>query len=54
MCAWDVGQSLPEFEARPQDQQDWLLAIWRTKGKLDRIRAIDARKPGRTGIEQSD
>jgi len=41
-CAWDLrGESLPEFEERPEDQQDWLLATWRTKRKLDRIRLID-------------
>jgi len=41
-CAWDSkGESLPEFEARPQEQQDWLLAVWRTRAKLDRIRSLD-------------
>ena len=42
LCAWEVGESLPEFEDRPQDEQDWLLAVWRTRAKLDRCRAIDA------------
>ena len=40
--AWDVGESLPEFEDRPQEQQDWLIATWRTMKKLERIQAIDA------------
>jgi len=26
------------------EQQDWLLAVWRTRKKLDRIRAIDLRR----------
>jgi len=41
LCAWELGESLPEFEDRPMEQQDWLLATWRTRSKLDRIRAID-------------
>jgi hypothetical protein len=40
--AWDLRESLPEFEDRPQEQQDWLLATWRTMKKLERIQAIDA------------
>ena len=42
--AWDLGESLPEFEDRPLEQQDWLLATWRTMKKLERIQAIDAAK----------
>jgi len=41
LAAWELGESLPEFEDRPMEQQDWLLAAWRTRSKLDRIRAID-------------
>lgn len=41
LCAWELRESLPQFEAREQDDQDWLLATWRTKTKLDRIQAID-------------
>ena len=44
MVAWDLGESLPEFEDRPQEQQDWLLATWRMMKKLERIQAIDAAK----------
>jgi len=40
--AWDLHESLPEFEDRPQEQQDWLMATWRTMKKLERIQAIDA------------
>lgn len=47
LCAFDLGQSLPEFERRDQDDQDWLLATWRTKNKLDRIRSIDAYRRNR-------
>jgi hypothetical protein len=43
LCAWELRQSLPEFEARPEDEQDWLLAVYRTRTKLDRVKAIDAR-----------
>lgn len=39
-CAWELGQSLPEFEDRSQDQQDWLLAVYRTKRKVERILSI--------------
>ena len=41
LCAWELGESLPTFEARTIEEQDWLLATWRTRTKLDRIRAID-------------
>jgi len=42
--AWEIGESLPEFEDRPDEQQNWLIATWRTLRKLDRIQAIDAAK----------
>jgi hypothetical protein len=40
MAAWEMKETLPEFEERPQEQQDWAVAAWRTKKKLDRISLI--------------
>ena len=38
--AWEMRQSLPEFEARDQEEQDWLLAVWRTKAKISTIESV--------------
>ena len=40
--AWDVGQSLPEFERRPADEQAWLTATRRIKMKMDAIALREA------------
>jgi len=32
---------LPEFDARPKEQQDWLVATWRAKQKIRTIEAIE-------------
>ena len=42
--AWELRESLPEFEDRTDEQQNWLIATWRTMRKLDRIQSIDAAK----------
>jgi hypothetical protein len=39
--AWEVGESLPEFEDRPEEQQSWLLATWRTMQKISAVEAIE-------------
>jgi hypothetical protein len=39
--AWDMRESLPEFEDRPIEQQNWLLATWRSKAKIAAIEAVE-------------
>ena len=42
LTAWDVGQSLPEFERRPAEEQNWLMATRRVKQKLDAVALAEA------------
>ena len=41
-AAWDLGETLPEFDARPDEEQDWAVATWRTMRKIDRIRVVES------------
>ena len=40
--AWALGETIPEFDGRPPEEQDWAVAVWRTMRKIDRIRVIEA------------
>lgn len=40
--AFDLGESLPEFQERSQDQQDWLRATWRTRQRIKIIEALES------------
>ena len=42
LTAWDVGQSLPEFERRPAEEQNWLMATRRIRQKMDAIALAEA------------
>jgi len=39
--AWHLRESLPEFQGREPEQQQWLTATWRAMAK---IRAIEAKE----------
>ena len=40
--AWALGETIPEFDGRSPDEQNWAVAVWRTMRKIDRIRVIEA------------
>jgi len=43
--AWELNrETLPEFEDRPLEQQNWALATWRTKKKIALIEMIESNK----------
>ena len=46
LTAWEMGQTLPEFEDRPIEQQYWAMATRRIKIKAAAvdIAAMEARK----------
>lgn len=37
--AWALGETLPEFEDRPMEQQEWAIATWRVERKMEAIGA---------------
>ena len=41
-AAWELGLTLDEFEAKPEKSQNWALAVWRTKRKVDNVQALVA------------
>ncbi len=44
LVAWELRESLPEFEARPHEQQDWLMATFRIRRKLDAVALAESVK----------
>jgi hypothetical protein len=40
--AWELGRTLSEFEGLDQEDQEWALAVWRTKRKLGAIEALES------------
>jgi len=37
-----MRQSLPEFDARPLEEQEWLLAVWRTQRRISVAELIES------------
>lgn len=38
--AWELRQSLPEFQARPDEEQDWLRATYRMRNAVSNADAV--------------
>ena len=61
--AWEMAQAaarfsqtLPEFEQRPQEEQDWGRALWRTEQKLEilQLRQMGRRHGGKQSLVIED
>jgi hypothetical protein len=40
--ALGLGETLPEFEERPQEQQNWAIATWRTMRRISTIELLES------------
>jgi len=47
LLALELGESIQEFEGRPREQQDWLLATRRIKAKISAIKMAESREKAR-------